>query len=79
MPLDAGQTLYQILSSSVGKNEFEFSLKGSGTLFIDGKKVPFACENGGKACVAATFKNVRNIKVGVVAHAPVEVYGAVKK
>ncbi len=79
VPLDAGQTLYQILSSSVGKNEFEFSLKGSGTLFIDGKKVPFACENGGKACVAATFKNVRNIKVGVVAHAPVEVYGAVKK
>ena len=48
-------------------------------LFIDGKKVPFACENGVKACVAASFKNVRNIKVGVVAHAPVEVYGAVKK
>lgn len=79
VPLKKGQTLYEIISSTVGKNQFEFRLKGSGELFIDNKKQPFSCEAGGTACISSNRSCVKNVKVGVIAHSPTEVYGAVKK
>lgn len=78
VPLRAGQALYQIISSTDGRNEFEFSLKGSGELFVGKRRVPFSCEEGGKARICAVCRGVKNIRVGLTANTPTEVYGAAK-
>ena len=70
--------LYQILSSEIGDNIFEFEVSGKGCVFIDGTKKYFDEEKAKKIRIQKKYKTEKNIKVGIYARNVVSVLGVEK-
>lgn len=77
--LGENKSLYQIISSAAGSNEFVFEVRGRGFVFVNNKKEAFDKKERGTVKIRSAFSKVHNIRVGITAEEEVTVYSVRKE